>query len=164
MRNWEDAFSQSRWFLYHKVDSIGAGYVNNFETNYRTKMELLYGYRGAFTSGDIVIRSGALLREMSIVVDNDGDIGAPESKDEDCKDDRVFGAALAVRAWHDWIRKDMLAQGLTYDVVMKKEQENASTQSVRSVNQIVFNFFKNAEERANIDPEPPKWLSDAGLA
>jgi hypothetical protein len=164
MRNWEDAFSQSRWFLYHKVDSIGAGYVNNFETNYRTKMELLYGYRGAFTSGDIVIRSGALLREMSIVVDNDGDIGAPESKDEDCKDDRVFGAALAVRAWHDWIRKDMLAQGLTYDVVMKKEQENASTQSVRSVNQIVFNFFKNAEERANVDPEPPKWMSDAGLA
>ena len=111
-RGWEDAGAQARWYLYHKADSPGAGYMANFETNWRTKQELLHGYRGVFSSREIVIRSMRLLREMSIVVVNDGDIGAPESTDENMKDDCVFGTALASRAWTDWLRKDMIAQGL----------------------------------------------------
>jgi hypothetical protein len=162
-RGWEDAGAQARWYLYHKADSPGAGYMANFETNWRTKMELLHGYRGVYSSREIVIRSMGLLREMSIVVVNDGDIGAPESTDENMKDDRVFAAALASRAWTDWIRKDMIMQGLTYDVVMRDEAGQATKQET-AVNSIVRNFLRMQEERANEEPAPPKWLHDQGLA
>jgi hypothetical protein len=104
-----------------------------------------------------------LLREMSIVVVNDGDIGAPESTDENMKDDCVFGTALASRAWTDWLRKDMIAQGLTYDVVMKAESGQETKQET-AINSIVRNFLRTQEERANAEPEPPKWMSDQGLA
>jgi hypothetical protein len=162
-RGWEDAAGNARWYLYHKVDSPGAGYMANFETNWRTKMELLHGYRGVYSSREIVIRSWHLLREMGIVVVNDGDIGAPESSDENMKDDRVFAAALAARAWTDWVRRDMIAQGLTYDVVMKAESGQETRQET-AINSIVRNFLRTAEERANAEPEPPKWKSDLGLA
>ena len=162
-RGWEDAGAQARWYLYHKADSPGAGYMANFETNWRTKQELLHGYRGVFSSREIVIRSMRLLREMSIVVVNDGDIGAPESTDENMKDDCVFGTALASRAWTDWLRKDMIAQGLTYDVVMKAESGQETKQET-AINSIVRNFLRTQEERANAEPEPPKWMSDQGLA
>jgi len=161
-RGWGDAGAQARWYLYHKVDSPGAGYMANFETNWRTKMELLHGYRGVYSSREIDIRSWPLLREMSIVVVNDGEIGAPESTDENMKDDRVFAAALAARAWTDWVRKDMIAQGLTYDVVMKAEPGQETKQET-AVNSIVRNFLRTQEERANAEPEPPKWKSDLGL-
>jgi hypothetical protein len=162
-RGWEDAGAQARWYLYHKADSPGAGYMANFETNWRTKMELLHGYRGVYSSREIEIRSFGLLREMSIVVVNDGEIGAPESTDENMKDDRVFAAALAARAWTDWVRRGMIAQGLTYDVVMKAESGQETKQET-AVNSIVRNFLRTQEERANTEPEPPKWLHDQGLA
>jgi len=162
-RGWEDAGAQARWYLYHKVDSPGAGYMANFEPNWRTKSELLHGYRGVYSSREIEIRSWPLLREMSIVVVNDGDIGAPESTDENIKDDRVFAAALAVRAWTDWVRKDMIAQGLTYDVAMRAEAGQETKQET-AVDSIVRNFLRTAEKRANAEPEPPKWRVDQGLA
>ena len=162
-RGWEDAGAQARWYLYHKADSPGAGYMANFETTWRTKMELMHGYRGVFSSREIVIRSLGLLREMSIVVVDDGSIGAPESSDENMKDDRVFAAALASRAWTDWGRRDMIAQGLTYDVVMKAESGQETKQET-AINSIVRNFLRTQEERANAEPEPPKWMSDQGLA
>jgi hypothetical protein len=161
-RGWEDAAGNARWYLFHRPDSPGAGYLNNFSTNSRTKLPLMHGFRGAYSSREITIRSAGLLREMSIVVDNDGSIGAPESKDEDCKDDRVFAAAFATVAWADWVRKAMIAAGLTYDVVMSIEKGDQTTYQ-RGVGSIVRGFLLRAEERANMEPEPPKWLSDQGL-
>jgi hypothetical protein len=79
------------------------------------------------------------------------------------KDDRVFAAALAARAWTDWVRRGMIAQGLTYDVVMKAESGQETKQET-AVNSIVRNFLRTQEERANTEPEPPKWLHDQGLA
>jgi hypothetical protein len=162
-RGWEDAAANARWYLYHKQDSPGAGYLANFETSWRTKTELLHGYRGAYMTRELVIRSLGLLREMSIVVDNDGDVGAPESSDENCKDDRVFAMALARRAWSDWVQKDMLARGLTYEVVMR-EESGRETRQQTAVNSIVRNFLLTAEARASAEPEPPKWMTDQGLA
>jgi len=165
-RGWEDAFGQARWYLYHKIDSPGGGYMANFETNWKTKMELLHGYRGCYVSREIGIRSLRLLREMSkVVVDEDGIIGAPESRDEDCKDDTVFATALAHRAWTDWVRKAMIAQGLTYDVVMKAEN-GTETKEQTVVNSIVRNFLLTMEQRSEAanEPAPPKWKSDMGLA
>jgi len=162
-KGWEDAAGQARWYLYHRPDSFGAGYMANFETNWRTKQMIMHQLRGAYVCNELEIRSVSLLREMSIVVVNDGEIGAPESRDPNAKDDRVFAMALATRAWLDWIRKDMLAQGLTYDVVMQQESGNA-TEISTVVNSIVFNFLRSQEEmERDEEPTTPKWMSDQGL-
>ena len=79
------------------------------------------------------------------------------------KDDRVFAMALAVKAWLDWVRKDMLAQGKTYEVVMQ-EESGETTPVSRTVNNIVMNFLRSVEEEAGAEPEPPRWMQDQGLA
>ena len=162
-RDWQDAASQARWYLYHRPDSFGAGYMANFETTWRTKAVIMHQLRGCYVSRELEIRSKALLREMSIVVVEDGSIGAPESSDENAKDDRVFAMALATRAWLDWIRKDMLSQGLTYESVSQAES-GVTPPVAKSVNSLVYNFLKSAEEKANEPEAPPKWMTDHGLA
>ena len=89
-RNWEDAAGNARWFLYHKADSPGPGYVHNFESNWRTKQELLHGFRGAYIARELEIKSLKMLNEMKVVVIVDDRIGAPDSSNPDIKDDRVF--------------------------------------------------------------------------
>jgi hypothetical protein len=160
-RRWDDAASQARWYLYHKIDSPGAGYMANFETNYRTKQELMYSYRGAFASRELEIKSMYLLREMQNVVVIEDRIGAPESANEDNKDDRVFAAALANRAWAEWVRKDMIAAGETYEKVA--ERESGETPKItRNVNSLVARFLARADEE--VEPERgPKWMVDQGL-
>jgi hypothetical protein len=162
-RGWEDAAQQARWYLYHRPDSLGAGYLANFNTTSRTKPPLMHGYRGAYSSHELVIRSLGLLREMSLVVVNDGEIGAPESRDEECKDDRVFAAAFAVKAWVDWVRRDMLAQGLTYEVVTQSESTDQAQRLRGRTMSIVERFLASAEERANEEVPPPKWMTETGL-
>lgn len=162
-RDWEDAAGQARWYLYHRPDSFGAGYLANFNTTARTKSPLMHGYRGAYSSHELTIRSKGLLREMSIVVVDDGQIGAPESRDENCKDDRVFAAAFAVKAWVDWVRKDMLAQGQTYDVVTAAESVDPAQRLRGRTMSIVERFLASAEERANEEVPPPRYMTETGL-
>ena len=121
---------------------------------------------GAYVSNELEIRSRRLLHEMTIVQVNDGEIEAPESSDPLCKDDRVIGMALACLAWSEWVRKDMLSQGLTYDKVMELEAE-AVTPVSKAVNNIVIGFLKRldqeAEDAAENPDRGPKWMTDNGL-
>jgi hypothetical protein len=84
-------------------------------------------------------------------VDEDGGIGAPDSRDTDEKDDRVFAAALAHLAWIDWIRRDMLSQGLTFERVTKEERGEVP-KAAKVVDGIVYRFLAKQEELANEDP------------
>ena len=163
-RNWEDAASQARWYLYHKPDSMGAGYVANFETNWSTKPVLMRNVNSCYSCGEIIIRSRKLMDEMLIVqVDEDGGIGAPDSADIDQKDDRVFAMAFAALAWTQWVRRDMLARGLTYDMVRKLESEEIRPVT-HNVNSIVQRWLVKQDDRLN--EEPPrgtKFQLDQGL-
>jgi hypothetical protein len=161
-RGWQDAANQARWFLYHREDSFGSGYAANYKASRETKERMMHKFRGAFVSNELIIRSVKLLHEMNNVIVDDDVIGAPESKDEDKKDDRVFSAGLACVAWIDWIRTEMIQSGLNYDYVMKMESDEA-TPTMKAVNSIVRNFFKRADEEAEAPP-PPDWRERAGLA
>ena len=153
-RNWEDAAAQARWYLYHKPDSFGAGYVANFETNWSTKPRLMHAMRSAYSCGELFIRSRKLLDEMSLVqVDEDGGIGAPDSSDTDQKDDRVFAAAFATLAWTDWVRPEMLSKGLTYDMVQKIENDEIAPVTL-NVNNIVHRWLQRQDELSQ--EEPPR--------
>lgn len=164
-RNWEDAASQARWYLYHKPDSFGAGYVANFETNWSTKPRLMHSIRSCYSSGEVLIRSRKLLDEMILVqVDEDGGIGAPDSTDIDQKDDRVFSMAFACLAWTDWVKRDMLSRGLTYDVVQKLDSGDERPMRAQMITNQVYRWLARQEELANEPPERgSQWQIDNGL-
>lgn len=163
---WEDALSNARWYLYNKPDSMGAGYVYNFEASFRTKQELMHGLRGSYVTRELLVRSLPLLREMGNVVQDGSSIEAPESSNPEKKDDRVFAAGLAVRAWHNWRRSEMLAENLTYERVMA-EETGAITQQARSLNGLVARYFawqQALDEEEQDYDNRPQWKTDRGLA
>lgn len=160
---WDDAMDMARWYLYRRPDTLGAGYCYNFQTSFQTKREIMHQMKGAYMTRELGIRSMKLLGEMVGVIQDGNDIGAPESRSEDCKDDRVFATALAVRAWLTWIKMPMIAEGLTYQRVNERETGVVSTVANR-MNDQVFRFFKTAEEQADMPPERwPKWMADRNL-
>jgi hypothetical protein len=149
---WEDAMSCSRWYLYHRPDSMGSGYAANFETTWRTKAEIMHQMRGEYATKSLMIRSVELLREMLIVVQDGDSIGAPESRAEDSKDDRVFGTALAIRAWINWVRPQMIAEGQTYEVVTKMDKGEVPKGTQR-LNDQVFRWLRTQAEIAEMERE-----------
>ena len=163
-KNWEDAAANARWYLYHRPDSTGAGYIYNFETNSRTKQPLMHKMRSAYLCEEIEVKSIKLLNEMAIVIYDDGEIAAPESNDPDKKDDRVFATAFATLAWTDWVRKSMIADGMTYERVMEIERGDKSPLGRRMEN-LVFGFLKRKEQEAEEAEDKPHepWKEEQGL-
>jgi hypothetical protein len=161
-RDWEDALGWARWYLYHRADSIGAGYLNCFQSSYSNKRDILHQMQGAFATNELVINSTHLLREMHGVIVDGTTIGAPESSAEDSKDDRVMATALAVRAWINWRRPEMLSLGLTRAMVMAEESGETSKVTSR-MNSMVRRFMQTQEERAMQQAELPTWREERGL-
>jgi hypothetical protein len=91
-------------------------------------------------------------------------IGAPESTSEDCKDDRVIGAALACKAWTDWRKAEMIALGLTRQRVLDEDQGRAPI-VVQRVNNLVYRFMQTLDQQAQeADLRPIEtWRTDRGL-
>ena len=158
-RGWDDAAAQARWFLYHREDSFGSGFAANYEANFRTKQMMLHNMRGAYVSGEVHLKSRMLLNEMNNVVVDGDNIGAPESANEDAKDDRVFALGLAILAWTNWIRKEMMAHGQTYEAVMAEAGE-AQQKVTKNLNNLVRRFLAKADEE--VTPEPD-WRDEQGL-
>lgn len=159
-REWDDFLDQARWYLYHRPDSPGPGYQYNFETTWRTKMELMNQFRDSFTTRILDIRSLPLLNEMGTMRQTRSDI-APEAPGRQ-KDDRVFAAALANRAWLDHLRSRLMQEGATYENISKTESGEYSAMG-NFMRRLVFNFWRTAEERAENPYEPTSWLSDRGF-
>jgi hypothetical protein len=158
-RDWESAMQMARWYLYNRPDTMGRGYCANFESTWRTKQEIMYGMRGAYTTRELAIRSKPLLEEMRIVEQNGDQIAAPNNEN----DDRVIATALAIRAWTNWRRGPLLSRGLTYERV-RAEEAGTSTLHSRSLNGLVARFLLSKEqEAAEIDPRP-RWMTERGLA
>lgn len=156
---WEDFLSTARWYLYHKPDSPGAGYVYNWNSTFDAKNRMLSGFRDAHSTDILLIRSVLLLDEMSIVVQDGSEIGAPNKQ----KDDRVFGAGLACEAWNRWFRPVMLAEGYTYEGAMRMEHgEHSAAENM--ISRLVQNTLKimGEDEDESHDPNR-KFLEERGL-
>ena len=158
-RGWEDAGAQVRWFLYHRADSFGSGYQANYSASFRTRQIMLYGMRGEYDAGHIVIRSQAMLLEMRNMVVVDDRIGAPDNPDDDKKDDRVFALGLAILCWTNWLRAEMIQAGLTWEFVTEQERVDRRPDEKR-VNSLVSRFLARAGEE--IEPEAD-WRESFGL-
>ena len=162
-REWDEALDNARWYLYHRADSTGAGAAYNFETNWKTKAEIMHQLRGAYMTRELKVRSKFLLNEMLVVVQDGTEIGAPSSHGENCKDDRVFAAALATRAWINWVRPSQVANNETWERITQEEDGTVS-HGTRAMNEIVYRFFRNKAEEAQMEPpRGPRWKIERGL-
>jgi hypothetical protein len=117
--NPEWALDQARWFLYHRVDSMGPGYMYNWKTSVENKLLMLNRFRDSYNTEELIVRSLQLLDEMITLVQEGSSIHAAGRG----KDDRVMGAALAHYAWAEWQRTSMMANGETFDKVQSREAE-----------------------------------------
>jgi hypothetical protein len=161
-RDWEDALGWARWYLYHRADSIGAGYLNCFQSTFSTKRELMHQMRGAYATNELDIRSKRLLEEMHNVIMDGNTIGAPDSTNPNGKDDRVFACALACRAWLNWRRPEMLGLGLTRGRV-EAEEAGTANRTTQRMNGVVYRFLQEAKERTDNPPEFVTWRDVRGL-
>lgn len=125
-------------FLYRRADSLSGNVLLQWQTSPRTREHILHNMGVGIESNRCRIRSLMCLEEARhMVIESDGYIGAPPSK----RDDRVFGTALAYEGWDKNVRPQMLASGLTKDMVMRMEETGTSD----PVNSLVSKFLTNAK-------------------
>ncbi|MGE3582799.1 MAG: terminase family protein [Hyphomonadaceae bacterium] len=133
-----------RWFLFHRVDSMGGDFSYNWRTTAQTKAPLLNKMRDAYNTGQMIARSVPLLGEMKTIVQ----VGAKIKGSGRNKDDRVLSAALAGWAWAEWVRPEMLAARRTWDVEQAADAAARGVQHGTEIgglvqSQIIPNFFKS---------------------
>lgn len=157
--DWDDFLQTARWYLYHKVDSMGAGYAKGFDTNGSTKWELMCQIKDSHTSGLLLLRSVPLVEEMLTVVQEGSEIGAPGKS----KDDRMFSTALANRGWLDWFRPRMIQANETYEAYLQKERGEEQDKLGSFVGQIVNNFMKKQAEYEEPLTPRQEWLQEKGF-
>jgi hypothetical protein len=138
----DNAFDNARWYLYHRPDSMSAGYAYGWKTNADNKFTVMNGFRNAYHLGTLIVRSGPLVEEMEGTVQDGGDIGAPGRG----KDDRVFAAAFAHHAWMEWVRPEMTETNQTFDAVIKLELDDMSKRPRGFVDNIITAFFADKDK------------------
>jgi len=116
-KDFVDALTCARWYLYHRPDSMGSGFIYNWKTDANNKLQVMNELRDTYMLRNIRINSGPLLRQMETIRQEGGDIAAYGKR----KDDRVFAAAFAHKAWVEWVRTPMMHAGLTYARVSEEE-------------------------------------------
>lgn len=158
--DWDDFLQNMKWYLYHRPDSMGAGYAKGTQLSHDLKWRMMLGYKDSHTSGLLLTRSVGLVEEMLTVVQDGSDISAPGK----AKDDRVFAAAYANLTWVEWIRPSLIQNGMSYEMVLRMESEEDQDKGSAFVDQIVANFMRKQEEyEAPLSPKQ-QWLIERGFA
>jgi hypothetical protein len=148
-------FSNVRWYIYHRLDTTAGSYnLLNFKTTMETKLPLMNQMRDAYILDALVVNSIPLLKEMQTVVQDGGEISASGTN----KDDRVFAAALAIKAWIDWVRPDMMARRASFEEISKIENE--PTQIATMGRHIVADFFVSLKRQGQQRRLEAAWGDD----
>lgn len=148
-----DVFSAVKWYLYHRPDSMGAGYVYNWKTNADNKLKILNQLRDNYVLRMLKVRSIPLLEEMERVVQEGSEIAA-EGRG---KDDRVFASSLAVTAWIDWVRAGLISNNQTYERVIEEERVSAETPQAGLIGRVVSDFFRQQEDYRAREADDRAW-------
>ena len=162
-RDWDDFLSNASWYLYHRPDSDGAGYAKNWVWSPKNKFWVMNSFRDSFGSNLLILRSQALLTQMSTVVRDGMDIGSSIGSKGRQKDDLVFAAVLAEVAWKEWFRPMMINENYSYDRVLASESGDTSLLKNGMVKGIVDRFFADKEAAKEEFDGRPAWRVNLGL-
>ncbi|HLJ21891.1 MAG TPA: hypothetical protein VKU84_16920 [Stellaceae bacterium] len=148
-----DILGKARWYLYHRPDSMGAGYVYNWKTNADNKYVILDQMRSSYVLEQLTLRSVPCLHEMRGMTQNGISIEA-EGKG---KDDRPFASALAHKAWIEWIRPGMLSRGDSFDAMKKRAADKKAPPIANTSRIAVMDFFARKESERKVVAEEALW-------
>lgn len=148
-----DVFSSVKWYLYHRPDQMGAGYVYGWKSNLENKMTIMNQLRDNYTLRMIDARSIPLLKQMERVTQRGSEISAEGT----ANDDRVIAAALACKGWIDWVRGGLISTGQTYEQVMNAEAQGRNAPQATFLGHCVKAFFKDQESKRNDEEERLAW-------
>lgn len=147
-KGFTDALNGARWYMYHRPDSMGSGYAYGWKTTLDNKMHIMNQYRDFYQLGNLMVRSGPLLQEMQLIVQDGAEIEAYGKG----KDDRVFAAALAIEGWVKWRRPQLQAMGHTYALVKAAEdKKELPPENDGMVGSIVKHHMRTTEEQRAAD-------------
>lgn len=135
--NMSQALAGARWYLYHRPDSPGNGFVYNFQTTVNTKHPLMDQMRDAYVLDRMVVVSEPLLGEMQRIVQEGSSIEAEGS----AKDDRVLAFALALEAWVKWVRPGMIEKNMTFERVTEMEKRAEQNPRATLVGNVIQQFY-----------------------
>lgn len=152
-RGMQNLFGAVTWYLYHRPDSMGAGYVYNWQTTMDSKITLMNQMRDAYSLKQVDIFSLPLLEELQRVVQD----GAAIEAEGRGKDDRVFATALANKAWIEWIRPGMMTNSQTFENVSAAEKMAAERPQATLVGHVVDSFFAQAEKQRQAQALAARW-------
>lgn len=151
-----EVFSAVRWYMYHRPDSMSAGYVFNWKSNVENKMVIMNQMRDSYSLRQMRVRSLGLLDEMLHVVQDGSAIEASGRN----HDDRTVASALAVKIWCDWIRPGMIERGETYDKITELERRMNEAPETNQMTFIVQDFWRQTEERRELQRDMAAWGDD----
>ena len=158
-RGLEDFMAAFRWYMFRRVDSVGAGFLWHTKTNYSIKNRMMNKLRDNHATNLLEIRSVPLIDEMMGVRYRGGDI-APSATGRH-KDDRVFAMALANMTWEEHVRTRMIFANQTWELANAQDSGEVTPASAMMQRRL-HQLFLRADELAFAEP-PHTFLDDRGL-
>lgn len=99
----------ARSYIYSRSDSMNAGHNFQWKTNEQLKVQIMEACRNYFHNGVLRVVSFETFEEMRTITRDGDSIGAEGAN----RDDRTFALAMAVRAWDEKIRRQLMGNNRT---------------------------------------------------
>lgn len=126
-----------RNYQYTRSDSMHPGRVWQFKTQTQLKIAIMERLRDFTSSGILRIRSQELLEEMR-TVSRDGDSITAQGT---AKDDRAVAMAMAVRAWEERARRQLLAVKRTREADLARRRLDVRDQIMMFNNNMLSTYL-----------------------
>jgi hypothetical protein len=154
-----DFLDTVRHYIYRKADHPGgAGYIIHTNTTMSVKGQVFNQFRDAYLSGRAIVNSRPMLQEMQIIVQNGDRIAAPGRQ----KDDRTMASCLAVHAYIQHYRDQLVSEGMTFDRATRENREDDKIST--AIGMLVLNTMKQIAEGQTEEPDPAQqWMIARGL-
>jgi hypothetical protein len=161
-KRWDNVNDGIKWYLWHRPDSLGKGYAYGINTTFDVKIAIMNEFRDSFINDLIFMRSLRALKQMQYIVQEGAEIG-PGAKGRN-HDDFVFSLAFAHRAWQDWVRPELIAEGYTYAFARHDDAVRREGRTPSPVASIVSHFFADKERERQEGPPIDQWRRLRGLS
>ena len=150
----EDIFGNARWFMYHRSDSPGAGYVYNWKANQDSTTTNYTQAKDSIVLDMLVINSIQCAMEFQGIVQEGGSYEPAATKG---KKDRVSATTYAHRAWTDWVRPGQISANETFERVSKAEEAMEKGDHATMVSHVIEDFFAGKQRDREEDEINRMW-------
>lgn len=160
-KGWDNVADAAKWYLWHRPDSLGKGYAYGINTTVDIKIAIMNELRDSYITDLLDIRSLRALKQMKLVTQEGADIGAGAKGRN--HDDFVFSLAFAHRAWQDWVRPNMIAEGYTYAFAQTEDEARRAGRRPTIVGAVVANWFADKDRQRLEDEDADPWSRERGF-